>query len=633
MKSGDILGGKYRLDREIGKGAMGAVWASLDLQTGRHVALKLILPQAEELRNNDLRQRLLREAKACWKLRHRNIVQIFDVGETPDGDPFLVLELLHGQTLGDMLKEKRRIEPTIAARIAAEIASALAEAHKEQVIHRDLKPANVFLHREEGTAEDAFVAKVLDFGVCKTLDSVDSIATQTGTAVGSPAYMSPEQVGMRKDLDHRTDIWSLGIVLYEMLTGSRPFTGSVQEVVRHILLTPVPPPTSKVRDVPEGLDAIVARCTAPKRTDRYANADEVAAALRPIMGLPRAMTRKPTFTGMNAVAAAAAVPAPAPSAPSAPAPFVPAAPQPIIAHQEPPAVFVPMDSTIPMGKAPARTAPAVMAEDESDLAATMPLQGRMLANIRRTVATSGPPDERATGTQILPADVPLVSPAPAWNREEMKQALEQHRQSSMDLGALVQQELAANNGQTQMVTPAMMPGSAGRFDPTGTTSAAGALSQGTGGYPAPPMSLVDLAAASGRRKRSKRVFFGVMGVGVVGALGVMSLLVLNADKLSGVEATPAASGMNQESANLPMPPVKAADAPPNVEAPKQAPSAAPDPVATAAAPVVDKPPSTPPAATTSKASPVVKTALPVQKPPPPKKGPVCTGIGLFKQCK
>src|SRR5690242_10435325 len=159
MKPGDILASKYRLVQRIGAGAMGEVWAGENQTTGGKVALKLIIPTAPEHRTPELRQRLIREAKACGKLAHRNIVQIFDVGTTPEGDPFLVLELLRGKPLDEMLKDTRRIEPAMAARIGAEIANALTVAHTAKIIHRDLKPANIFLHREDGMPEDRFIVK------------------------------------------------------------------------------------------------------------------------------------------------------------------------------------------------------------------------------------------------------------------------------------------------------------------------------------------------------------------------------------------------------------------------------------------------------------------------------------------
>ena len=655
MKSGDLLGGKYRLEQTIGQGAMGAVWAGFDHASNRRVALKLILPQQKEHLTMDLRQRLLREARACGKLRHRNIVQIFDVGETPQGEPFLVLELLQGQTLGDLLKEKRRIEPPVAARIASEVASGLAVAHAAQVIHRDLKPANIFLHREEGMPEGSFVAKVLDFGVCKNLDSVDSVATQTGTAVGSPAYMSPEQVGMRKDLDGRTDIWSLGIVLYEMLTGGRPFTGSVQDVIRHILITPIPPPSSKVRDVPPDLDVVVARCTAAKRDDRYTNAEEVAQALHAIAAMPRPMTRKatltgvgqpipqgtgaqriPTFTGMDQ-------PLPQPPAPQRIPTFTgmdQPLPQPPAPQRLP--TLTPMEATAPLPGAYTRggAGAPLEADDASELEATLPLQGRMLMDLRPSAPRAPSGQDPATGTQLLSPNQPIASPAPAW-KEEMQQALAAHRQSSVALESVAPEP--AGNGQTQMITPEIRATLGGRMDAAGTTSAAGALTHGTGAYPAPPFPMMDPAAATGRHKRGKGLLFGVMGVGVAAAIGVVGLLVVNAGKVetagetrsSGTEGASSASAPAQE---LPRPPMKADVAAP-LETPPAA-TAAPQEVPAAAPTVTEAPPAPaapPVASATTKAPP---TAAPYKAlapkattPAPAPKAPVCTGVGLFKKCK
>jgi serine/threonine-protein kinase len=272
MTPGIVVGGKYRLVRLLGQGAMGEVWAAVNEATGGEAALKLLSRPREELRH-----RLLREARACGKLRHRNIIDVHDVGETDEGEPFLVMALLNGETLADLLDRKRRLEPPRAAQIARDIARALAAAHKVGVVHRDLKPANVFLHREEGG--DDIIVKVLDFGVSKDLEQSDGLMTVAGATVGSPAYMSPEQARSAQDLDHRTDLWSLGVVLFEMLTGKRPFEGDAHQVLAKIAFGPIPHVAQYVRNVEPELAALVARCLEREREKRFDAAEDLATAL------------------------------------------------------------------------------------------------------------------------------------------------------------------------------------------------------------------------------------------------------------------------------------------------------------------------------------------------------------------
>lgn len=267
---------------------MGVVWAAVNELTEREVALKLIRGiEATE----DARGRLLREARACGRIVHRNVVQIYDVGETETGDPFLVMELLNGETVGDKLERDGKIAPEVALRIIADTARGLRAAHSARVMHRDLKPSNLFLHYEPDT--DAVVLKIVDFGVSKTLQT-NSDFTATGRTMGSPAYMSPEQVKGLKTVDHRTDLWSLGAVLAELISGRRVFQGLTPYGAAAEVLS------GKIRslnDLAPGTDprivAFVDRCLQREVSKRFATADEVLDALAPLLteDVPPATTR------------------------------------------------------------------------------------------------------------------------------------------------------------------------------------------------------------------------------------------------------------------------------------------------------------------------------------------------------
>ncbi|XXX72968.1 protein kinase [Sorangium sp. So ce134] len=266
------IAGKYRLVEKIGEGAMGSVWSAINIATGREVALKrMIRPEPE------LRLRFEREARSCGALQHRNIVDVYDRIETAAGEPFLVMQLLSGETLAELLLRRRRVEPEIGAAIGRDVARGLAAAHERHIVHRDLKPSNIFLHREPDA--QAWVVKVLDFGVAKNLSINDGLHTMPGGAVGSPLYMSPEQVRADRDVDHRTDLWSLGVVLFEMLTGERPFRGDAAEVFTAILGGEIPTLARTLWRVDRRLVDIVARCMRRDREERFGTATEVAERL------------------------------------------------------------------------------------------------------------------------------------------------------------------------------------------------------------------------------------------------------------------------------------------------------------------------------------------------------------------
>jgi hypothetical protein len=274
MEAGTLVGDKYLLVRQIGRGGMGAVWAARNVRTEREVALKLITDE-----NADYRARLLREARACGRISHRNVIEIYDVGETASGAPFLVMPLLEGEPLSRKLRRDGAMAPPIAAQIATEIARALSAAHAAGIIHRDLKPANIYLHREPGS--EMLVVKVLDFGISKVV-STDSTTTTTGTILGSPAYMSPEQAKGERYVDHRSDLWSLGVTLFEMLTGRRPFQGeSMFTVVAAVLGGPVPHVRELLPHIDPGLAEVAARCMERELDYRAQSADEIVHMLRP----------------------------------------------------------------------------------------------------------------------------------------------------------------------------------------------------------------------------------------------------------------------------------------------------------------------------------------------------------------
>jgi serine/threonine protein kinase len=280
VKEGDILAGKYRVDRVLGVGGMGIVVQATHTVLNDRVALKFLLP--ELLENEATAARFLREAQATVRIKSPHVARVTDVGKLENGAPYMVMEFLDGRDLGRVL-EDGPLDVETAILYLLQACEAVAAAHASGVIHRDIKPANLFLTQGP---DQRPVLKMLDFGISKIAnrDGVGSL-TQTHTAMGSPLYMSPEQMRSAKSVDARTDVWSLGIVLYEMLTGTLPFMADTMPQLCALILETEPPSLKDaVPDLPEGLDEAVRKAIARNMDDRYQDIAEFALAVGPFAG-------------------------------------------------------------------------------------------------------------------------------------------------------------------------------------------------------------------------------------------------------------------------------------------------------------------------------------------------------------
>lgn len=287
---GQIVEGKYRVDALIGRGGMGAVFRAENLRIGKAVALKVL--HRGYAAGSESERRFLREARVAGSLGHPNIVEVFDLGHTADGKPFQVMELLEGQTLGARIRHEGPLPEREALDTAEQVLSALEAAHDRGVVHRDLKPDNVFL-AERG---DQTIAKLLDFGVSKSLGEHTLSLTITGVVVGTPYYLAPEQARGERDVDHRVDLWAMGVSLYEALTGVLPFNAkSYEQLLTKILSTrPAPPSLFQPRLTPE-VEAVILRALSPDRSARFTSASEMLSALRVARRAPALDQRFPPF--------------------------------------------------------------------------------------------------------------------------------------------------------------------------------------------------------------------------------------------------------------------------------------------------------------------------------------------------
>ena len=273
--AGDVIAGKYRLERMLKQGGMGAVWVATHLGLDERVAVKFMDPR--RVSSPEARMRFTREAKAAAQIRSTNIVQILDHG-VDNHVPYIAMELLAGEDLGARLRRAGKLSMSEASALLNDIAHALDRAHAAGIVHRDLKPENIFLSKDG----DHEVPKILDFGIALEIQpdaSDDSAATQEGVILGTPYFMSPEQVRGRTNIDHRSDLWSLGVILFRAITGIRPFgRGAAADVIVQICSDPIPRASVVAPDLPEDVDRFFERALAREAAKRFDSAKEMATA-------------------------------------------------------------------------------------------------------------------------------------------------------------------------------------------------------------------------------------------------------------------------------------------------------------------------------------------------------------------
>lgn len=291
---GHVIAQKFRLVQRLGQGGMGSVWAADHLVLNSQVAVKIIDPAIAQ--NDEARGRFLREAQAAAQLRSPHVVQTFDYG-IEDGVPYIAMELLEGESLAQRLARVKRLSLEETARILTEVGRAMARAHDAGIVHRDLKPDNIYLVKND----DAEIAKVLDFGIAKATNAAlgNSSQTRTGAVLGTPYYMSPEQAEGNRRVDHRTDLWSLGVIAFECIAGRKPFASdALGDLILQICVKPIKKP-SEFEPVPAAVDEWFAKATQRDPAQRFQSARELTTALRAAAGLQTASETARTATASS----------------------------------------------------------------------------------------------------------------------------------------------------------------------------------------------------------------------------------------------------------------------------------------------------------------------------------------------
>lgn len=294
VQPGTLIASRYEILRTIGAGGMGDVHQARRVADGSFVAIKVL--REEMVKDPEALARFRREAHAAAALKSRHAARIYDVGELPSGQPFIVMEYLDGIDLMTEIETRGRVSFVEGATWLLEVCDAIAEAHELGIIHRDLKPPNIFLARGPGGRS----AKVLDFGISKMTRLVDGHVTSTQMSFGSPLYMSPEQIRSTKLVDTRSDIWSLGVILYEALTGVPPFFAESAGALAVVISTdPFEPATMRCPDLPRGLDEVFARALTKDPNRRYPTVRELARDLGALLASTSRSPVQPTVPALD----------------------------------------------------------------------------------------------------------------------------------------------------------------------------------------------------------------------------------------------------------------------------------------------------------------------------------------------
>jgi eukaryotic-like serine/threonine-protein kinase len=377
----DIIAGKYRLERMLKQGGMGSVWVATHLGLDEQVAIKFMDPR--RVSSVESRMRFTREAKAAAGIRSKNIVQILDHG-VDDHAPYIAMELLEGEDLSARLRRLGRLTIAQTSALLNDIAHALDRAHAAGIVHRDLKPENIFLAKDG----DDEIPKILEFGLAREVqvDASDdsTAATAEGVILGTPYFMSPEQVRGRADIDHRSDLWSLGVIVFRAITGIRPFgRGAPADIIVQICSDPIPRASVVARDLPEEVDRFFETALARDVSKRFSSAKEMAAAFAQIAKLASSGER------MQHELSGERPPAPKPQRKAPP----PLAPNPAVERAMP-------AGGGSLSSARTESSPEVHRAPEPPHVVH--------------AATSPPPpmepDDRASAREILPVDLPQVDP-------------------------------------------------------------------------------------------------------------------------------------------------------------------------------------------------------------------------------